>query len=130
MKTTGAELQSEAAIYSDGTGLTADELVRLYGGYCLVCEEAGEEPDDFQRWAEGEGHGGVTGGAEEGVATTLLARWMGDQYVVVDTGTNDEWYSADGDNWVDQAGVSVTHPAFAAASIVLCGGHRDGETVG
>lgn len=58
MKTTGAELRSEAAIYAEGTELTADEMVRLYGEYCVACEEAGDVADDFQRWAEREGYGG------------------------------------------------------------------------
>lgn len=61
--------------------------------------------------------------------TKLQAKWMGDQYVVTDTGTPNEWYSTDGDNWVDQDGKAVEDVTFEMSSIVLCGGPRDGETI-
>lgn len=57
MRTTGAELHSEAAIYAAGRDLVKQEMLNFYAGYCLDCEEMGEEPDDFQRWAEREGYG-------------------------------------------------------------------------
>lgn len=54
--------------------------------------------------------------------TERKAVWMGDQYVVTDTGTADEWYSTDGIKWVDQNGQRVTADEFFASKIVLCGG--------
>jgi hypothetical protein len=56
MRTTGAELQTEAAIYAEGTDYTARELVIAYNSYCDNLEEQDQAPDDFQRWAEREGH--------------------------------------------------------------------------
>jgi len=60
---------------------------------------------------------------------TRQAKWMGDQYVVTDTGNDEEWYSADGDYWTDQDGNAVKSFEFAVSRIVLCSGPRDGETV-
>lgn len=54
MRTRGAELLSEAAIYSQGTEYAGAEIAGMYNDYCLECQEKGEEPDDFQRWAERE----------------------------------------------------------------------------
>lgn len=56
------------------------------------------------------------------MTTERKATWMGDQYVVTDTGTADEWYSTDGVKWVDQNGSRVTADEFFASKIVLCGG--------
>lgn len=62
-------------------------------------------------------------------ANKRTAKWMGDQYVVTATGTENEWFSTDGDNWVNQDGKPVADETFEDSTIVLCGGPRDGETV-
>lgn len=38
------------------------------------------------------------------------AIWIDTQYVILDTGTDDEWYSLDGVDWVNQNGKPVTFP--------------------
>lgn len=50
MKTNETELRSEAAIWSEGTPLTAEYLVRSYLSYVSDCEQSGIEPDDCQRF--------------------------------------------------------------------------------
>lgn len=61
--------------------------------------------------------------------TVRQAKWVGDQYVVTDTGTDDEWYSSDGYDWVDQLGKPVVSKEFEGSRIVLCGGPLDGKSV-
>lgn len=63
------------------------------------------------------------------ISRTVNAKWMSDQYVVTDTGTDNEWYSVDGDSWCDQNGRPITDEEFDNTRIVLCGGPRDGEAV-
>jgi hypothetical protein len=58
-----------------------------------------------------------------------IARKIDNQYVVEKTGTDDEWYSEDGNNWVNQDGIPVTSQEFLDSSILFVGGDRDGETV-
>lgn len=50
MRTTGAELRSEAAIHAEGTIWHGRELVAEYEQYADLIQERGEVPDDFQRW--------------------------------------------------------------------------------
>lgn len=57
------------------------------------------------------------------------ARWMGDQYVVTETGTEHEWYSEDGIDWVDESGRPIEDETFPAAVIEFIGGPRSGESV-
>lgn len=57
------------------------------------------------------------------------AKWMGDQYVITNTGTADEWYSTDGNSWVNQNAKPLDGSELEGTKIVLCGGPRDGETV-
>lgn len=64
------------------------------------------------------------------IGETHNAHWRGGgpgdgEYVVSPQG----WYSADGDNWVDDSGRPVQTEEFHAATVVLSGGPRDGEYV-
>lgn len=52
MKTQGAELKTEAAIYAEGTAYSGEYLSYAYTSYAADVEAAGETPDDFQRWIE------------------------------------------------------------------------------
>lgn len=66
---------------------------------------------------------------EHAMTTTRAAKWMGDQYVVTDTGADSEWYSTGGDNWCDQSGRPVTDETFSESRIAFSGGPRNGEMV-
>lgn len=50
MRTTGAELRSEAAIYAEGTDYDTSYLANAYDQYANDCENGDEEPEGFQRW--------------------------------------------------------------------------------
>ena len=52
MRTQGAELGTEAAIYSEGTSYTGAYLAAQYQAYADDVEAGGQTPDDFQRWIE------------------------------------------------------------------------------
>lgn len=52
MRTIGHELESEAAIYAEGTGMKGSQLSREYNSYADAVESNGGTPDDFQRWCE------------------------------------------------------------------------------
>lgn len=60
---------------------------------------------------------------------TINAKWIDGQYVASPVGGPEEWYSVDGDNWINEKGNDADSPRFHAARIVLCGGPRDGEKV-
>jgi hypothetical protein len=55
--------------------------------------------------------------------------WPSGQYVVTDTGSADEWYSYDGDEWVDQTGRLVESTEFNYAIIVFADGPLAGKEV-
>jgi len=60
---------------------------------------------------------------------TITAKWdRTEQYVAI-APSGDEWYSGDGDEWLTGDGRAVETEEFEAATIELCGGPRDGETV-
>ena len=61
----------------------------------------------------------------------LAAEWCDDeqQYEIPSSHQHDAWFSDDGDNWVDGAGLCADGDIFLAATIRLVGGPRDGETV-
>ncbi len=58
-----------------------------------------------------------------------IAKKIDNQYVVLFTNTDDEWYSLDGKKWVNQDGIAVTSEEFFESTILLSGGERDGEIV-
>lgn len=65
----------------------------------------------------------------ERLGGTREAEWIDGQYVVTETGTDNEWYSIDGDNWSDQEGKPITDETFDSSRIVLRGGPRDSDVV-
>ena len=52
MRTMGAELASESAIYAEGTSFHGRDLAREYDAYADAVTLDGGTPDDFQRWCE------------------------------------------------------------------------------
>lgn len=60
---------------------------------------------------------------------TITAKWIDGQYVASPIGGPEEWYSTDGDNWINEKGNDADSERFHAARIVLSGGPRDGETI-
>ena len=60
---------------------------------------------------------------------TVEARWIDGQYVASPIGGPEEWYSTNGEDWVDQTGRDADSERFHDARIVLRGGPRDGEAV-
>lgn len=60
----------------------------------------------------------------------VIAQWTGVNYIVLDADTGETWVSENGNDWRD--GVTdapVQTEEFEEASIRLCGGPRNGETV-
>lgn len=57
------------------------------------------------------------------------ARWIDTQYVCGPPDGPEEWYSIDGDNWIDETGNDANSEKFQEANILLVGGNRDGEWV-
>ena len=51
------------------------------------------------------------------------ATYIDGQYVVTDTGTDDEWYTVDGEDWVDQHGRAIPAPTAQIEYLAgpLCG---------
>lgn len=56
----------------------------------------------------------------------VAAVWDGQMY----RATGRDWSSADGDYWIDGAGLAVNTAEFYAVQIRLVGGKRNGELIG
>ena len=65
-----------------------------------------------------------------GATANILAHWndQTNEYRTEES-CGWEWFSEDGDNWVTGDGVPVECDEFAAATITLAGGPRDGTIV-
>ena len=48
MATRQAEIESEAAIYAEGTSLSRDDLLRIWNRHVLECEIDGRERENCQ----------------------------------------------------------------------------------
>lgn len=59
----------------------------------------------------------------------IIAKWIDSQYVASPVGGPEEWYSIDGDEWIDEHGDAAASQRFEEATIILSGGARDGEEV-